>query len=772
MPFLLAYCSSFFVMQWQTSLPSANELMVLLPVFFAGLIIHQCVSKRLIKKIAQSVIGFLLGYCWLTLYSYDQLSHQLPMVQENQQLLLTLKVSSLVAYKGHYQQFSADLLSSQSLSLEPLRLKKVLLNFYRSKKEGEEAVIKPCDVLHVKAKLKRPRGLSNLAGFDYGQYLFEQGYDAKGYITSIEAIMPHEGSCVQKLRQSYRDYVLTVLPKASASWLLALTVGDKSTFTKEQKKLLVETGLSHLFVISGMHIGIIAGFVYGLVLLLRRLGGGLILRGDWRFVAACCAMMAAFGYALLAGFSYSTQRALIAVVAFMLVSNSRLHLSLWLRYGLTMAITLTASPLSPLNTGFILSFYAVFVIMLVASQYRRMSTWAEKIKIFIAIQVALFIALLPLSLFYFQTVSLISPLMNVWMIPLLSFVITPVCLIVACLWFLGLDVNYLLILLGEVFEYIFYGVSGIVKHWPTLSIIFYALTVQQMVILIVGAMMFCMPRFLPSLRLLACGLFFVVGVSVFYQKTDKAPLSVDVLDVGQGMAVVIRTPQHAMLYDTGAGWVSGSMGAWVAVPVLRKMGVTTLDQIMISHLDNDHAGGFDDVVASVEVREVVSSENIPVTNFVYCQNKKPWVWEDVSFTVIHPKDFEVDSRNNQSCVLQIEYKGKKVLLVGDIEKDVELQLIADNRLSNVDILLVPHHGSATSSTEAFVEVTAPHYAIISSGYLNRYRHPKKKVVDRYLSAGSTIFNTAHSGGISFIFNRNGGVVIRKYREDNKRFWHD
>ena len=336
---------------------------------------------------------------------------------------------------------------------------------------------------------------------------------------------------------------------------------------------------------------------------------------------------------------------------------------------------------------------------------------------------------------------------------------------------MGINEAYLLLVLGHMFDNIFYGINWIVEHWVGEIVVFRSISFVQACGLIVGALMLCMPRFIPA-RLLACFVFLAVGLSCYFPKMDALPLRVDVLDVGQGTSVVIRTKHHSMLYDAGAGWGSGSMGAWVVVPVLRKMGIDVLDQVMISHLDNDHRGGLEDVLAAVDSLEVVSSENLPVDHFTTCQSKKSWIWDDVRFAIIHPKDFALSDRNNQSCVLQVTYQGKHVLLAGDIEKVVEHQLVSEGQLSKVSVLLVPHHGSNTSSTLPFIELTKPDYAVVSSGYLNRYRHPSKKVLERYLGQDIPVFNTADLGGIRFSFMEDGWVRMSNFREREQRFWHE
>jgi competence protein ComEC len=291
----------------------------------------------------------------------------------------------------------------------------------------------------------------------------------------------------------------------------------------------------------------------------------------------------------------------------------------------------------------------------------------------------------------------------------------------------------------------------------------------------VGVAWLLAPRGFPARSL---GLLLMLPLFAVTPAVPKAgELWLTVLDVGQGLAVVARTQGHTLLYDTGPAWsAQADSGNRIVLPYLRGEGVGRLDMLVVSHEDKDHAGGLASVLAAMPVGQLVSSgppDRLPVGSVPYrlpCFAGREWQWDGVKFKWLHPgADAPPLSKrtNEASCVLRIEAAGGSVLLAGDIEKGSEQALLKQGRLQLADVLLVPHHGSGTSSTPEFVAAVAPRHAVFSVGYRNRFGHPKAEVWARYASASRE--RTDRDGALTFRFNQ-AGVTFQSTREARRRYW--
>ena len=766
MIFLLAYCLSFFIHSQQAKQLPDEWAVFFLPAFLAALIIHQQTEKCLTKKIAQAVIGFLLGYGWVTLYAGWHLESRLNLSEGIQDVQMEVSVEGLVVHKGNYSQFTAVVKAITPQSLERLIGQKVRLNLYHHP-EVTTPSFQPCDSLRLTARLKPIRGLKNIKGFDYEAWAFSENLAAKGYVKNLIQVFSSPKACIHKIRQHFRDSLIGAVGQEKAAWLVAVTIGDRTLLSKEQMGLLKRSGLMHLFVISGLHIGLIAGFLYAFILLVRRMGGGVLIPKDWRPFALVASFAIAVIYALMAGFSYPVQRALIGLSVLTAGSLGWLHASKWMKYWLAMAICLSFSPLAPLNKGFILSFYAVFILLLIVTQKDMLGSWLGKCWLFIKLQWSLFIALLPMQLMVFSQTAVLSPLINLFMIPLMTVAIIPMSLLLFVYsFFAGVD-NHGVVFFADTLFWLMKALENALTHWPFESMFDQSVGVFEFWILL-GAISFLFTPWLTFFRPLAYVLLVAIIIKIVLPEKRPA-LAVDVLDVGQGLSVLIRTPEHQLLYDTGAGWQGGSMGEWVILPVLNHLDVKSLDTLVISHLDADHAGGFEDIAKKIAINEVVSSDISNNSDWKDCHRQNPWQWGAVYFEFISLKRFNSRRKNDQSCVLLIEYQSQKILLTGDIEKAAEQWLLDQDKLEKVNILIVPHHGSKTSSTLNFLQVLSPELAINSSGFLNRYRHPHPIVVARYKTLGIDLIDTQNQGQIQLRFDETGNVE-RQYRRGSKVFY--
>jgi competence protein ComEC len=254
-------------------------------------------------------------------------------------------------------------------------------------------------------------------------------------------------------------------------------------------------------------------------------------------------------------------------------------------------------------------------------------------------------------------------------------------------------------------------------------------------------------------------------------------VDIDVLDVGQGLAVVLRTRRHAAVYDTGPAFRSGGdTGELVVVPFLRYVGSTRLDLAVISHADLDHAGGLASVAAAVPVSTILAGEpreTGAADQAIRCAAGQLWFWDAIRFRVLHPPGDTPSGGNNASCVLEVAAGNTRVLLTGDIESAVERRLLRDDLLEPAELVVIPHHGSKTSSHASFANALSAKVAVASAGHANRWGMPVAEVVERWRANGSVVLTTADDGALGYRVC--GGAepeLLYRRRIDTRRFWNE
>jgi len=634
-------------------------------------------------------------------------------------------------------------------------------------------------------RLRRPHGSLNPHGFDYEAWLLERGIRATGYVRTpgrreegvaperLQTLVPRPGYLIDKFREGVREKILAALPDHPyAGVLIALAIGDQRAIDTGQWQLFARTGVSHLMSISGLHVTMIAGLFAALVSFCWRRSERLALALPAQKAAALAGFLAAFAYCLISGFAVPAQRTLymVGVVAAALWLGRATSASRVLAAALLVVLVL--DPWAILSPGFWLSFAAVAVIFHVSAGHTAKAHWLAQ---WGRVQWAVTVGLAPLMLVLFQQVSLVSPLANALAIPLVSFVVTPLALLGAVLplqWPLELG-HAILDALMATLEWLAALPSAMwQQHAPVPWTVPLAL---------VGIAWLLLPRGFPARWLgavLALPLFAVLPPA-----PAAGELWITVLDVGQGLSVVARTQKHALLYDAGPAFnATADSGSRVVLPYLRGEGVARLDALVVSHDDRDHSGGAGSVLEGIPVAALWSS--LPAEHALLsagvpaepCVAGRRWLWEGVSFEFLHPLADAASGRgaraNNRSCVLRIAAPGGRVLLTGDIERGAERELLARApELLPADALLVPHHGSATSSSPDFVKQVAPRYAVFSVGYRNRFGHPREDVLERYRDAGSALIRSDTAGAIEMRFAP-GTSRIDFQRERARRYWHD
>jgi competence protein ComEC len=524
-------------------------------------------------------------------------------------------------------------------------------------------------------------------------------------------------------------------------------------------------------VISGSHISLVAGLVFWLTRFLwSRLGAWPEAVPAAR-AAVVMALLSATFYAFLAGLGIPIQRALIMLAVVMVA----LLAGRWSRPGhvlcLAVMATLVIDPLAVLATGWWLSFWAVAVIFYITSgRFGSKGFWHT----WTSIHVILAVGMLPLLLVFYQQASLVAPLANVIAVPWVNLLVVPVALVGTVLLFISDTAGGLLLNLAAWL---------MDTLWPCLgwlaSLDFALLNQHQplawtLLPAIAGIFLLFAPRGLPGKWL---GLVLLLPLLAARPAGPAfGEVWVTLLDVGQGLSTVVRTRDHTLVYDAGPSYSPGfDTGRTVVVPYLRTQGLGRIDKLFVSHGDNDHIGGVPSLLREIPVVDVRAGipELLTMRKALQCHRGEQWRWDGVVFSVLHPDARSYRKGNNASCVIRIEAGGgRRVLLTGDIEAESERILLQEMRdRLPVDVLVVPHHGSLTSSSAAFVEAVRPGYALFPTGYRNRYRFPREPVVDRYRKAGSMLLDTAPHGAIT-VRLRSGGQPpeTESFRCSNPHYW--
>ena len=621
-------------------------------------------------------------------------------------------------------------------------------------------------------RLKPPHGFANPGGFDYERWLFAQRIRVTGYVRQHQGnrrIRKEHSHYVQYFRQILGETLRSRAGQGNEQALIyALALGDRSAMSAEQWQLLRRTGTSHLLAISGLHVGLISGLVFFLA---RRAWSrwGLPERRPAPVVAAFLATAAALAYAGLAGFQVPVQRALIMASVWMLALLWPTRPNSWSVWALALWLVLLRDPLAVLTAGLWLSFGAVACILfLTAGRYGQQS----RLRPVLVVQPGIILGLIPLSWFWFQEVSLVAPLANLIAIPWIGFLVMPVLLITMLLLPVPILSDGLLALLGSLLRMLWWCLE---RLGASPQSVWNLPGIDSVTLIAVFAAIACLlaPRQLPlrpvGMLLLLAALFAPAS------RPQDGQFYFTLLDVGQGLAAVVETRRHVVVYDTGPAWPGGlDSGEAVVAPYLRYLGHQHIDYMIISHADNDHRGGAGFLLRQFRVGQVYSGEPDEIAwqgDVHQCSAGQHWTLDQVSFRFLSP--LEAGEGNNASCVLRIETAdGFVVLLPGDIEHRVETQLLAAGRQRlRADVLVAPHHGSRTSSTGAFIAAVRPDLVLFPVGYRNRFGFPKADVVQRYRDSAAAVLDTATSGAIRIRTSAEGRREPQRYREAHRRYWN-
>ncbi len=779
---------------WPALVPWWWPLVAALPV--TAISVMSSTRHPVLRGGSVLVVCFLLGLTWHLLRADQLLRQRLPVALEGMDLAVTGVVVSLPERRVNGQRFHFRVETGDPGIVG----RRVLLNHYDSQVRTATDAPTSRDATGIRAgqrchwtiRLQQPHGFANPGTFDYEAWLFQQGLSARGYVRPGAANRCTVGESRRLLawRSALRQRLLAATDGlAFQAVILALSLGDRSQLSDQQWALFTATGTNHLVVISGLHVALFAGLSALLTGRLWRCSTTLMLWLPAQQAAALAAILAAAGYSLMAGFALPAQRALVMVAVFMISRMLSLNGSALASLSLALLVVSLLDPMAATGAGLWLSFGAVTALLLVFTGTPRAGAGRQRIswRALLAPQLVVFVGLLvPLGVWLGQ-LSLIAPLANTVAIPLVSWLVVPLCLLASMVVLLypplGVAlfqaVDHLFGWLYQVLDWLVaipQQVPGMVTSWPIFPV-----SGLLLLAAITGSLLLLLPG---GGRYRALALLLLLPFLQVPPVTDDGPLlTVHVLDVGQGLAVVLQTAGHTLVYDTGPRYVSGfDSGTAIVVPVLRHLGVGRVDTLVVSHGDNDHAGGAAGLLQAMAVDRLISGEPLPELPVAgdRCGRGQSWRWDGVEFSFLYPFNPTAAagpgtavSGNNSSCVLLVRADGFTLLLPGDIEGPVERLLLTTNAPpADLDLLVAAHHGSNTSSTGLFVRHTRPSLVIHSAGYRNQFGHPAARVRQRLAAIGSRQLMTADEGMISVVVSdAHQPPAVQRYRRFHRRYWH-
>ena len=635
----------------------------------------------------------------------------------------------------------------------------------------------------------------NPGGFDSAAFWFRRGVGFSGYVRSgdVASLLETRRWSIERVRSDVDDALSKALESHPQGGLIrALVVGVRDGVDRQQRELLKVTGTAHLLAISGLHIGLVAGLVFWLANTAWRHLGRLPMYLASALFAAVAALSGAVCYAALAGFAVPTQRAAIMIAIGMLALWTRSHFAPMVAFRIAIVLILILDPMTVVDPGAWLSFAAVAALLFGLQGQAA----ANRLRIFVRVQIVAGLALAPLTLALFGQIAGAGVIANLVAVPVVGATVVPLAL-------LGTTVLALSTGVGTALLHCAADALGalvvVLNFCAELPLVYEHSAAPSLLNLYLAAFGVVIALTRLPMRWLAV----LCWLPLFTAK--PMPIAVGdarvvVFDVGQGLSVLVQTRGHALLFDTGPGSRRWSIARGQVVPSLQTLDVGHLDVLMVSHADSDHAGGTGPILAAVPVTQLLgdSGGRGGGRQFNPCQSARRWNWDGVQFEILHPmankkltrrsasvlqsgasvgtrsrrkRGAARPSRNNDSCVLRVSTSGSSILLPGNIEMAAEIELV--NRLNDqlsADVLVAPHHGSKTSSTVTFLSYVRPSTVIFATGRSNRFGMPHAQVVERYKRIGAKQFNTATAGAVVIHF-RATEISVETLASQKRRYWH-
>lgn len=770
---LIAFCLGVWLLQQQEALPSARWL-GLLPLLSAVLWLPRFSGARAeaARRTGMLLLCAALGFAWAAWRADLRLAERLPGHWQGVDIDLVGVVADLPHANARGERFVLDV--GEVLTPGAPRLGRVQLVRYRARDAAPQPTIRAGERWRLTVRLRIPHGTHNPHGFDLEAWTLEQGITASGYVRErptperLVARAATPAAWIASTRETIRNRIDTVLGEAPyAGVVAALVIGDQRAIPHEQWRAFTRTGVNHLLSISGLHVTMIAALAGWLVAFAWRRWPRAAERLPARQAGLLAAVLAAIGYAMLAGFQVPAQRTLFMLVVLAIAFWGRREPRPFSALLWALAAVLLIDPWAVLSAGFWLSFGAMGAILWVT--FGRVAV-PDKLRGWLTVQAAVTLALAPALLLLFHEVSLVSPLANAVAIPVVSWLVTPLAL-------LGVVAPASWQLAAGLMDWL-----GLALAWA--SELPWAVATRRapepvaLLLAVIGVAWLLLPRGFPFRALGA-----VLWLPLLLPPADtpaSGAFRADVIDVGQGTAILIRTAKHALLYDTGAAFVDTDAGDRIIVPYLRASGVGELSAVIVSHDDSDHSGGLRSVLRDLPTGWLLHA--LPAGSALLngapaprrCVRGQRWQWDGVRFAVLNPPPaaFALGNRrdNDFSCVLKVSAGAHSLLITGDAERRGELELLESDADIAATVLVAGHHGSRTSSMPEFVERVRPRHVVFTVGYRNRFGHPHPQVTTRFRGLDSHILRSDRAGLIRLAFGE-AGVAASEYRPTHRRYWH-
>ena len=770
----LSIVSGFITLLLLTKIPTQTILIALSLIAFILLSLSFYLNNRSARLVLLFSI-FLFSFCYGCLRADLALEKRLPLTAEGHYYLIAT-IDSIPRNAPGYS--SADVTVEHltpALAINPEHLH---LNWY-SPYPKAAAPWRAGETWQFTVKLKSLRSTYNPASFDYEAWALVHGSDGAGSVSDVTTAKrlkasPHWQLWLNAMRARLNTRIWASCGQyAGCAQVQALTLGQRDTFSHQDWQLLQATGTNHLFAIAGLHIGFVAAACFWLGL------------NGWRFVPKgplwitaptvgwLLALLGAAGYSALAGFLLPTKRACLTLAVILIARLLHRRLPPWHAWSLALTAVLLWQPVWVLDNSLWLSFGTV-ALLIYAYAY-RWPTAHHGWRNFFTLQAVLSLGLWPLTAFFFGNISLSSYIANLLAIPWVAITTLPLCLLgvlvvpfstamaSTCWRIASFNVNLLK-----------HGLTWL-SHLPYSHLNFSFNNPSIVLLATIGVLLLLAPQAVPGRWL---GIIYCLA-ALLWPHLQPKPHSVwlTLLDVGQGLSVLLQTEHHALVFDTGSRFSDQSdMGERVVLPALKAAGLMKLDALIISHGDNDHAGGAASVWAGIATLNAYTSDLVKLNKIAAaapwqaCVAGNHWQWDGIDFTFLYPPVDDPRSGNDRSCVLKISLADQQLLLTGDIEKFSEHYLVSEHAPLESTLIVVPHHGSKTSSTVDFLAWVKPKIALFPVGYHNRFHFPNPLVVKRYQALPAQLYDTATHGQIRVILVPGQAPQVITTRQVHPPFW--
>ncbi len=709
-------------------------------------------------------IGALLfGATWACIQGGYALSVRLPADLVGQDIAVVGHVDGLPQRDDRLLRF--DFIADRDGNLPGVAGRHLRLSWYRPTVD-----IAAGERWTLRVKLRRPRGVLDPGGFDFEKLALERRIAATGYVRAPETAQKlGNTTSIDALRERLSARIAAAIPSPSARFVRALALGDTRDLSESDWDTLRATGLTHQIAISGFHVGIVASFGALLAWLLYWMFPRIGLRWPRVQAQALVALLFGFGYTALVGFELPTVRTLLMIATALLARLWRRPSSLSASLALALAAMLIVDPLSVLAAGFWLSFAGVAWLVWCLPH----DVHGGHVRAFLGAQGVATLGLLPLTVWFFGQASLVSPLTNLIGIPWFSLVVVPLSLLGLGVDLVWPSVGALVLQLAAHAMDALWWILERAAHWPGALVWLPEPSALALAMALIGTFWLLLPRGIPGKPLAL-----LLWLPLLWPRIPAIPegtADLAMVDVGQGLSLLVRTHHHTLLFDTGPAYSGGlDLGEAAVVPTLHAFGVRQLDALIVSHGDNDHSGGAEAVRRAYPVALRYAPAGWPHgQDYQPCLQDATWNWDGVTFRFLHPPQYFPYLDNDSGCILRISGPGWAALLPADNEAIIEERLLREQpALLRADLLVAPHHGSATSSTLAFLQAVHPGLALISVGQGNRFGLPRPAIVQRYVAQGIALEDSANAGLVRVRLDATGAHVVERTRERLLRFWHE